>query len=81
MILQTFLKMGGKFTISDDSHRTGDIGMNYHVIRKQVELLGLRELHTPRRTKINKDNHAEPKEYEIDQLDVHLIKNLETWAQ
>lgn len=73
--------MGGKFTISDDSHRTGDVGMNYHVIRKQVELLGLREFHIPRRTKVDEDNHAEPKEYETYQLDISLIKNLATWAQ
>ena len=80
MMLQAFLDMGGNFTISDDSHRTSDIGMNYHIIREQVERLDLREFHIPRRRTTGEDNHTESKEYEIYRLNIHLIKNHAAWV-
>ena len=79
MTLQAFLDMGGKFTISDDSHRTSDIGTNYHAVREQVERLGIKELHIPKRTTTGEDNHVESKVYDSCSLSVQLIKNHAAW--
>lgn len=42
---QQFLKLGGRFTLSDDSHGTEQVGLNYNRVFQCIELAGIKELH------------------------------------
>lgn len=37
--------MGGRFTLSDDSHATDQVGLNYHRVLDFLEAVGIKELH------------------------------------
>ncbi|KAK5132441.1 hypothetical protein LTR08_009052 [Meristemomyces frigidus] len=44
-ICQEFLKLGGRFTLSDDSHGVDQVGLNYQTTLKCVERAGITELY------------------------------------
>ena len=60
--------MGGKFTISDDSHRVDDIGLNYHVVLDHVKQLGVHELFIPEETSSSETGPGQTRKYEIHSL-------------
>lgn len=42
---QAFLEMGGRFTLSDDSHGVEQVGTNYERVLQFVEETGIKEVH------------------------------------
>ncbi|KAI5285545.1 histidinolphosphatase [Ascosphaera aggregata] len=44
-ICQEFLSMGGRFCLSDDSHGTAQIGLNYHRVLAFIEKTGINEVY------------------------------------
>ncbi|KAH8808989.1 histidinol-phosphatase-like protein [Xylogone sp. PMI_703] len=48
-ICEEFLKMGGKFTLSDDSHGIDHVGTNYKKAFDYLDSLGVKEVYLPRR--------------------------------
>lgn len=43
--IQAFLEIGGRFTLSDDSHGVDQVGLNYHKTIDCVERAGITELY------------------------------------
>ncbi|KAF2725516.1 histidinol phosphate phosphatase H [Polychaeton citri CBS 116435] len=43
-ICKDFLSMGGRFTVSDDSHGVDQVGLNYGKVMECIEKAGIREL-------------------------------------
>lgn len=39
------MKLGGRFTLSDDSHGVEQVGLNYEKVLEFVESCGIKELH------------------------------------
>lgn len=48
--MQEWLKMGGKFTFSDDSHGIAQVATNYARMVTYLESLGVQEVWTLKRT-------------------------------
>ncbi|KAK4989396.1 hypothetical protein LTR50_003272 [Elasticomyces elasticus] len=44
-ICKTFLHMGGRFTLSDDSHGVEQVGLNYHRVLEAVRRAGISEIY------------------------------------
>lgn len=44
MVLQEFLKMGGKFTLSDDSHGIDQVGLNFKRVQQYLLDVGIKQL-------------------------------------
>ena len=43
-VMQVFLKMGGRFTLSDDSHGVEQVGQNFHLVKQMIKRAGIAEL-------------------------------------
>jgi len=41
---QEFLKLGGKFTLSDDSHGVAQVGLNFQRVKAYLEDIGVETL-------------------------------------
>ncbi|KAK8176055.1 polymerase/histidinol phosphatase-like protein [Phyllosticta citrichinensis] len=44
-ISQEFLRLGGRFTLSDDSHQVGHVGTNYHKLPDFLGRVGIRDVY------------------------------------
>nr|POE51752.1 putative histidinol-phosphatase [Quercus suber] len=42
---QAFSQLGGRFTLSDDSHGTDQVGLNYHKVLAHIDKAGIEHLH------------------------------------
>ncbi|KAF2180511.1 histidinol-phosphatase-like protein [Zopfia rhizophila CBS 207.26] len=45
LICQVFLRMGGRFTMSDDSHSTDQVGTNYGRLLDFIQMAGIERIH------------------------------------
>ncbi|KAK5000369.1 hypothetical protein LTR60_007506, partial [Cryomyces antarcticus] len=44
-VCEAFLAMGGRFTLSDDSHGCDQVGLNYHKVLDAIRSAGIQEIH------------------------------------
>lgn len=68
IIPKAFLELGGKFAISDDSHRVEEIQLNYHNVFQHIKQLDIHQLFIPQQKSINGPGQSLTRLYEIDEL-------------
>ncbi|KAF2456935.1 polymerase/histidinol phosphatase-like protein [Lineolata rhizophorae] len=69
-ICSEFLAMGGRFTLSDDSHSTDQVGMNYPRVLAFIKKVGIKEVYFFERVD-SKDSPPKMSSLSVEELEKH----------
>jgi histidinol-phosphatase (PHP family) len=77
-VCKTFLSLGGRFTMSDDSHSIDQIGTNYPRLLEFVKETGIQELHYATEAPQNLDRQANT--WRFTSMSVDEVSKLPFWV-